>query len=370
MSAGTSSGTAGYRQLMRKTDRWALRALAGLVAVVVLPAFVPFDVRPSATLYRMPSAIEVDTVRGVVTLPLHQGFVGRKVVWYIVTESSDRADAARRRVTWAPRLKVLVGTDAAQRAHETHGQLSYDAGVDLTPDRAVVGNPQTGFPPTTATPGSVADPFYSPFVVLDNGVVLNAPIVGDERAIIDRVESLDPVAGVVRLRMSRGYVMDQVAWYITTDASDQMVAAMEGGTLAPALRATPGEGTTNAQSSARTGILAVINGETGVDNPERQGLESAMMDGRAPLSILEHSPDPTGKNPIYSPAWDLHLVRWSQAAVANNQRTKIFSWDQARTLLAGGFIAAEGPNTARAGPKELSPARIVINCPVIAVFRR
>ena len=200
--------------------------------------------------------------------------------------------------------------------------------------------------------------------------MLNAPIVGDERAAIDRVESLDPGAATVRLRLSRGYVSDQVAWYITTEASDPMVAAMEGGTLAPALRATPGEGATNAPGSARTGILAVINGETGVDNPERQGLESAMLDGRAPLSILEHAPDPAGKAAIYSPAWDLYLVRWTEATVKNNQRTKIFSWEQARTLLAGGFLTAEGPNAARAGPTELSPARIVINCPVIAVFRR
>lgn len=355
---------------MRSTHRRALQIVAAALAALTLQAYAPFPVAPSATLYRMPSAIEVDTVRGTVTLPLHQGFVGRKVVWYIVTESSDRADAARRGVTWSPRLKAVAGTDAAQRAHEEHGRLLYDAGVDFSPEREIVPNAQTGFPPSVANPGSLGDPFYSPFVVLDNGTVLNAPIIADERGAIDRVVSLDPVAATVRVRLSRGYVNDAVAWYITTDASDAMVATMEGGTLAPAMRATPGEGATNAPGSARTGILAVINGETGADNPERQALESAVLDGRAPLSILEHAPDPSGKAPVYSPAWDLHLVRWAAAAVTNNQRTKIFSWDQARTLLAGGFIVAEGPNVARAGPKELSPARVVINCPVIAVFRR
>ena len=308
--------------------------------------------------YRMASATAIDTIGGFATLPVYQGLVGSKTVWYIVTESSDRADAARRGVTWAPRLKAMAGTAASQRAHESRGLLTFDAGVDFTPTRSVVANPESGFPPSVASPGSMADPFYSPFVVLDNGIVINAPIVADERAALDRVERLDPTTGTVRLRISRGYWNGQAVWYTSTDASDEVVAAMERATFAPAMRAAPGEGKTGATGSARTGILAVTNGETGLDNPERQGLRSALVDDRAPLNALEHAPDASGKNPIYSPAWELNLTHWSAGAVTGNQRMKLFSWQQAQTLTGSGFLVAEP----RPG--------VVINCPVIAVFPR
>ena len=172
------------------------------------------------------------------------------------------------------------------------------------------------------------------------------------------MDRLDPTSGTVRVRITRGYVNDQTVWYTSTEASDPGVAAMERATFAPAIRAAPGEGVAAGVGSARTGILAVINGETGADNPERQGLRSALLDDRAPLNVLEHAPDPSGRNAIYSPAWELTLVRWSVAAVEKNQRTKIFSWTQASALLASGFLVAE------------APVRVVINCPVIVVFSR
>ena len=338
-----------------------LRLAVGVGAVVAVSGSTAPGARPRTQLYRLASAVDIDTIGGFATLRVYQGFVARKVVWYIVTESSDRSDAARRGVTWAPRLNALVGTPGVQRAHDTRGTLTFESGVDFTPERSVIGNPQTGFPPTTASPGSVADPFYSPFVLLDNGVVINAPIVADEYAALDRVERLDPVSGTVRLRLSRGYVDDKTVWYITTDASDPMVAAMEGATLAPALRAVPGQGATDAAGSARTGILAVINGETGRENPERQGLESALLDVRAPLNVLEHAPDASGKAPIYTPAWDLYLVRWTDDVVRQNQRHKIFSWTEASALVSAGVLVPEGPTAGGAPARALRPARVVIN---------
>ena len=216
----------------------------------------------------------------------------------------------------------------------------------------------------------MADPFYTPFGVLDNGVVRNAPIIADAHAALDRVVRLDPVRETVRIRLSRGYVNGNTVWYSSTEASDPAVAALECATLAPAMRAAPGEGMTTGSGSTRTGILAVINGETGTDNPERQGLRSAILDDRAPLNIVEHSPDPSGKNPIDSPAWDLNLVRWTATAIRANQRGKLFSWAEVQSLLASGAIVAEGANAKRVGPPTLNPARVVINCPVIAVYVR
>lgn len=320
-------------------------------------------------MYRLPSAIDVDTVRGIASLPLRQGFVGRRLVWYVVTESSDRADAARRGVTWAPRLAALAGTPAVQRARGVGEHIIFDSGVDFTPVRRITPGSTTGFPPAVAEPGSVGEPFYSPFVQLDDGTIINAPIIADEQAAIDRVERLDVAGGLARIRLSRGYVDDQTIWYITTDASDPMVAAMESGTLAPALRESPGEGRSDS-TSARTGILAVINGETGTDNPERQGLQSALLDGLAPLNVLELRPATSGVGTAYTPAWDLHLVRWSDAVVAANQRQKLFSWHQAQALVANGSLLVEGAAGASPQPPALRAARVVINCPVIAVYAR
>lgn len=58
--------------------------LAGCARPVLLPS--------TEALYRLRSAIGVDTVARTVTLPLQHGFVDRRGVWYVVTESSDSAD--------------------------------------------------------------------------------------------------------------------------------------------------------------------------------------------------------------------------------------------------------------------------------------
>src|SRR5262245_1739820 len=82
-------------------------------------------------------AIAFDTLAGTVTLPLHQGRVGSKLVWYVVTESSDRTDAARRGVTWAPRMAALGTSKAIQPAFETANGIAFAAGVDFSPDLVV-----------------------------------------------------------------------------------------------------------------------------------------------------------------------------------------------------------------------------------------
>ena len=311
----------------------------------------------ASAFYELASATDIDTIGGFATLPAHSGLVRGHTVWYIVTESSDRADAAKRGVTWAPRLKALATTPAVQRARAIGRVLEFEAGVDFSMARTLSANPDSAFPPRAASPGSLGDPFYSPFVLLDNGTVINAPIIASEHEALDRVVRLDPGSGTVRIRMSRGYAGDHTVWYTSTEASDPAVAAMERATLAPSLRWAPGEGSSATDGSARTGILAVTNGETGADNPERQGLRSALLDDRAPLNILEHAPDPSGKNPVYSPAWDLSLARWTSATIAANQRQKIFSWGEAQALISAGAMVR-------------TLARVVINCPVIAVYPR
>ena len=324
--------------------------------------------RPTGASYPLRSAVAVDTAAGTVTLPLHRGWVGDRLVWYVVTESSDRGDAARRGVSWAPRLATLTATGAVQRASDSGDGFRYAAGVDFTPDLVVRASPETGFPPAEARPGSVAEPGYSPFVQLPNGVIVNAPIIGDERRTLDRVVSLDVSRGRATLRITRGYADARTAWYLSTEASDPMVAALEGSTWTPTLASAPGAGTT-APGSARFAIVAIANGATG-DSPERQGMQSALLDGLAPLNILEGAPDERSARPAYTPVWDLHLVMWTPAAIAAGQRTKLITLAEARAFAERGLLVSAMPGAPNSLLAGLHAVGVVINCPVVATFAR
>ena len=325
--------------------------------------------RPAPASYPLRSAVAVDTAAGTVTLPLHRGSVGVRLVWYIVTESSDRADAARRGVSWSPRLAALAGTNAVQRASDLGDGIKYSAGVDFTPDRVVRPSPEKGFPPTEARPGSLAELGYSPFVQLPNGVIVNAPIIGDERRTLDRVVSLDVGRGRAALRITRGYANGRHAWYLSTEASDAMVAALEGATWTPNLASAPFAGTT-APGSARSAIVAIANGEIGADSPERQGMQSALLDGLSPLNILESAPDERSATPPYTPVWDLHLVMWTPAAIAAGQRAKVITLAEVRAFAERGLLVSAMPGAPNALLAGLHAVGVVINCPVVATFAR
>lgn len=337
------------------------------LSLIVLVALACGQNRAPAATFTLTPATAVDTAAGTVTLPLHQGLVGRRIVWYIVTESSDREDAARRGVTWAPRLASLTGTAAVQTATVEGGALRYAAGVNFAPERSVVPAAGAGFPPSTATPGSVGEPGYSPFVQLANGVVINAPIIGDERHVLDRVVSFDPARRYVTMRMTRGYADARHAWYISTDASDAMVAALEGATWVAGLASAPAAASV-AAGSARFGIVAFANGVTGRNSPDRQGMQSALLDGLSPLNILEGAPGARGASSPYSPLWDLHLVMWTPEAISANQREKLLTFGEVRAFAERGLIVSAMPGTANAAIGGLHAVGVVINCPVVATF--
>lgn len=315
------------------------------------------------------NAAVVDTVQSTVTLPVHHGRAGNRVVWYIVTESSDLADARRRGVTYAPRLAALATHIGTQPATEPNGELRYAAGVDFTPERIVRAAPDSGFPPVTAQPGSIGEPGYSPFVRLASGVVLNAPIIADEHRTMDRVVSLDVGRGRVTMRITRGYALARDAWYISTEASDPMVAALEGATYASDLATIPTPASAGI-GSARLGLLAVANGETDPTSFDRQGMRSALIGGLSPLNVMQGAPDPAGADPSYSPVWDLHLVMWTPAAISQNQRVKIITWAEAAAYAERGFLVSAMPGTANAALNGLTSTGIVVNCPVVATFDR
>jgi hypothetical protein len=350
------------RAIPRRLTPTRIVAVTAWAAMACAPAGVPPVTRPLA------SAIAVDTAGGTVTLPLHAGFVGRRLVWYIVTESSDRADAARRGVTWAPRLAALAASAAAQAGTETSGVIHYSAGIRFTAGRVMRANPDSGFPALEARPGSVGENGYSPFVRLGSGVVVNAPIVADEYHAIDRIVSLDVAAGRAVLRLARGYGSGRHVWYISTDASDATVAAFERSTYAPVLASAPRVASV-AAGSARFGILVVANGDTDVTSPDRQGMQSALRSGLSPLNVLQAAPLPG--DTVYTPAWDLHLVAWTTAAIAAGRRAKVITWDAARVYAARGDLVSDTPGDAHnAALGGLVAAGIVVNCPVMLTSSR
>jgi hypothetical protein len=347
------------------TKKTLLRTLCGFVVAAVACR----GYSPRAAIYPLRSIIELDTIAGTVALPLHAGRVGSKLVWYIVTESSDKADAELRGVTWAPRMAALAGTPAAQDGVEENSGIRFGAGVDFRPAWGVRANPDSAFPPAYANPGSVGESGYSPFVRLPNGVVLNAPIIGDERNILDRVARLDIANMRAHMRLARGYGSNRHVWYISTDASDPAVAAMERSTWVPNLAKAPAVAS-YAPNTARFYLLAVVNGATGKENPERQGLASALADGLAPLNVLHGSPDPGSNDHNYTPLWDLHLARWTPAAIAADQRVKIFTFDEAKVYAERGWIVSAAPGTANPFLGGITAVDVVINCQVMASFAR
>lgn len=343
------------------------RALIVGTAVLLALACRPHGT--PAAVYPITRDMTLDSVVGTVTLPVHAGYVGRRFVWYIVTESSDRADAARRGVTWAPRLAALAGTPAAQAGSEGRDGIHFTAGVDFTPELVLRANPDSAFPPLEAKPGSVAEPGYSPFVRLPNGTVINAPIVGDERNILDRVVRLDVANMRATLRLARGYGAGRHVWYISTDASDPAVAAMERSTWVPGLTTAPATAS-HAPGTARFYLLAIVNGATGRANPERQGLASALLDGLAPLNVLHGAPGPRAEDRDYTPVWDLHLARWTPEAIAADQRVKVITFEEARAYAERGWLVSAAPGVPNPVLGGLNAVDVVINCQVMATFAR
>jgi hypothetical protein len=248
-------------------------------------------------------------------------------------------------------------------------RLRYAAGITF-PAPPLITPSDSGFPVIDARPGSVGDEGYSPFVRLADGVVLNAPIIADEYHAIARIDDIDPVHGTARLRLARGYGDGRTVWYFSTDASDPVVATLEGATYAPALNGVPSAGDGASAGSARTGLVAVVNGARGRDNPDRQGLQSAVLDGLAPLNILEHLPDPTHRDTRYSPAWDLHPVRWTAAAIQQRAREKLFGFSEVASAMRGGQVVAAAAGPANTTTPALRAAGVVINCPVMLVVVR
>lgn len=316
----------------------------------------------------------VDIAAGTVTLPLERGrMASGENVWYVLLDTSDRGSAERLGINWSAKLaNAGVGRAVRDAIVSPDGELVFDSGaVDFLPERIVEPGDGAAFPPRLAQPGSVGDDDYTPLVRVLNGGghVFNAPVVaydvtaetldrfcggGPDHALVhDKVERICPRDGTVTLTLTSGFADGAPLLYVSTDANVALVAALEGGTHAPRLSDVP-VGAGDTPWSAVEPIYVVVNGDSGPEAPARQGLESALADGLAPLNVTGDVPT-RGRG--YSPLWASHPVVWSEAA--DGRRTLITSETAVRALAAAGLVY--GPGGAAIGADG-----ILVNCPAIA----
>lgn len=287
------------------------------------------------------------------TLPLFRGTSGGRTVWYIVLDVSSGEYADSHGVNRAQKLANAAGTLAVQRVSLRDGLIDFPATVDFSPVRTVVPG-ASGFPPLVAEPGAVGEPGYSPLVQLPDGTIVNAPHVANDTGQADKVMDLDTVRRRVRYEETHGFQGDRGVLYVSTDASDPAVAALENVTFAPLLNHAPfagGDGT----DSSRASLAAFVNGQTGAGNSDRQGLNSALLDGLDPLNVLFWNPS-QGR---YSPLWDVFPAAWSSAAVANGDHVRQTDFGQVLNLAQEGFVT--GP-----GGAPFAAAGFVVNCPIVS----
>lgn len=327
--------------------RSALRA--GAVIAALLAAALA-GVAPAAADAKvfLPSARE--NADHTVTLPLLRGTSGGETVWFVVLDASTGDAAARYGANVAQKL-ANAGA-AVQQVSVRNGVIDFPATVDFSPQRVI--SAPNGFPPAVALPGARGRAGYSPLVRLPDGTVLNAPQLANPSGRADKVVALDTVAGTVRYQETDGFSRNNAVRYVSTDASDELAAALEDVTYAPGLNAAPfpgGDGT----DSSRASLAAFVNGRTGAANPQRQGLNSAVADGLDPLNDLAWMPN-QGR---YSPLWDVHLAAWTAAAKAAGADVRQTAFADVADLARNGLVTA--PDGSPFGP-----SGFIVDCPIIS----
>lgn len=299
----------------------------------------------------MRSAIE--NSNGTVTLPMLRGTSQGRPVWFMLLDSSSGSDADRSGINRADKLNHARGTQAVQRVKIVNGEIDFPKTVDFAPTRMVVPGP-TGFPPDKAVPGAVGQIGYSPLIEMPDGTIRNAPHIANHTGHADKAVRIDTANGLVDYVQANGYANGRAVKYISTDASDAGAAALESSTYASALNAAPFAGGDGSESSRAT-LVAFVNGQTGAGNPQRQGLNSALLDGLDPLNLLFWTPN-QGR---YSPLWDVHPGQWSAQAV--EVLRNVAQRDRSDLLNLVGEKVVTGPGGARFGP-----AGFVVNCPIVS----
>ncbi len=314
-----------------------------------------------------------DPDRANVTLPLFKGKrPNGKPAYFILTEASNFNVAKLFGINYAPKLINAIGTGGEQYVTIKRGRMQFAGDIDFSPERILKPGIETTFPPSVAEPGAIGDDEWSSIVVLPSGLVLNAMVVANSTGLHDRIVRIAKRRGRVTLQLLDGFQGgDQYYYHLVTDSSDRGAATIELGVYAPKLANFSDSfgSSTLFDPSPLLGFSPNINGLTGANNPNRQGLNSTILDDdRDPINVFPLDPDNDlqfGNN--YSPLWDAHLSQWTEEAINTNQRRRIISFDDLDNLISEGLIKSfEGS----AGIKNdfvvgLRASEAIINCPVI-----
>jgi len=350
------------------------------VTFVCAPAASAGDHGRPHTLFMKSAQENSDFTR--VTLPLYRGTSGGYPVWYVITDSSSPYWAKKLGVNYAPKLANAAGGLGSQKVTgDPISGIDFPATVDFSPRRQLdIGDyndcaslPFLPFGPGCSAAGAVGDTGYSPLAELSDGTVLNASHIANHTGKADKA-TIDADFTKATFDETSGGALGHVVYYISTDASVVPGAVLENVTYAPALASTPkdplGSSDENASHlSAREGIIAFTNGQTGLSNPNRQGLNSTILDGQAidltadnnisppvPRNILQQVPNPKADPgfPLYSPLWDVHFTTW-QVPVAQ------------RTLQRDFNAVLHNTNITNPSGGTVAPSGAVANCPIISI---
>lgn len=330
------------------------RSMFSAVALTSLLAPAAASASSGGTLF-ISSAVE--HADDTVTLPLHVGTSHGRPVYYIITDTSDGNTSALLGVNRSQKLANAANTASVQHVTVVNGVVDFPATVDFSPARVVIPGPQ-GFPPAAAQPGAVGETGYSPLIQLPNGVIENASQLANDTGIADKVVSIDVAHLTVTFRETHGFQGGKAVRYISTDSSSPVAAALEGVTYAPALNSAPSAGD-DSTASARASLAAFTNGQLGANNPQRQGLNSALLDGLDPLNVLAWNPS-QGR---YSPLWDVNLAQWSQSAVSGGRTFAQTDFGDVTNLARKGIVVGfdGSPQGAAFGA-----SGFIVNCPIVS----
>jgi hypothetical protein len=320
----------------------------------------------------------IDMNESTITLPLYQGHIRGtgETVWYILTDTTDKGNADALGLNWSPKL-AYSAPGARIATLLPNATLEFDSGtVDFSPEHRLIpgGNSSNPFPPSEVHPGSIGDSDYSPLVLIENsgGHIYNAPIIAygvdaseinfcegnpDYSLVHDKVVSICPSEDTVTIALTSGFSFARPVLYLSTEASVPIAAALERATLAPKL-VNITTGRDDSAFSAVERIFVFANGPTGQDNPQRQGLNSALMGEGSPLNVLGGIPTIATD---YSPLWDINLGVWTEEAINNGYRSRLTEEFAILGLVEQGWITGLGGG-------EYGSVGMVVNCPIVFRF--
>jgi hypothetical protein len=318
---------------------------------------------------------KIDLDKSTITMPLYKGkMADGRLVWYIVTDTTDAGNAAALGINYSAKLQYAdVGKAVRKATLDKDLQLVFASGtVDFKPERKVVpGEAPNFFPPKKAEPGSIGDADYSPLVKIENanGQIYNAPMVAfdidakelnkycdgkaDHAVTHDKVIAICPEKGTVTMALTSGFSFSRPVLYLSTEGNNPTVATLEGATYSTAM-ADVKVGADDSFLSPVERIFLFVNGPTGKDNPQRQGLNSALSDGRSPLNVLGGIPTVATD---YSPFWDINPGVWTKEAIDKGYRSRLTDEFAILGMAEKGFITSlDG--------KPYGSVGFVVNCPI------